>query len=232
MGNNPSEFKGKNLPVGKINWNDAVAFCEELNKKEEEKRMGVCFAYGGGGSMPVVQARLRLIPSEIQLHLMTPTTIGMVETKVSKSDLTVPIRGAFLICMEMYGNGRQIFTVLIREAQLSIRVGQVKARTGSFEVVLGELMSHACVQPPVTTTPPSDRTAEASVSPSSSWTKIFSLFNRSPTRFLRMHHPCPGRLQGQSSMRTPITNMTILRPRRQTPCQKATLEKGLNHLDF
>ena len=38
MGNNPSEFKGDKLPVEMVTWNDAVAFCEELNKKERIPR--------------------------------------------------------------------------------------------------------------------------------------------------------------------------------------------------
>jgi formylglycine-generating enzyme required for sulfatase activity len=31
MGNNPSEFKGDDLPMEKVSWNDAMAFCEKLN---------------------------------------------------------------------------------------------------------------------------------------------------------------------------------------------------------
>lgn len=32
MGENPSHFKGKSLPVEKINWDDALAFCQKLAK--------------------------------------------------------------------------------------------------------------------------------------------------------------------------------------------------------
>ena len=36
MGNNPSYFKGDDLPVEKVSWNDAVAFCEKLNEMKRD----------------------------------------------------------------------------------------------------------------------------------------------------------------------------------------------------
>jgi formylglycine-generating enzyme required for sulfatase activity len=34
MGNNPSKYKGKNLPVEHVSWNEALEFCKTLNKTE------------------------------------------------------------------------------------------------------------------------------------------------------------------------------------------------------
>ena len=38
MGNNPSKFKGDNLPVEKVSWNDAMEFCEKLNSMGKAPR--------------------------------------------------------------------------------------------------------------------------------------------------------------------------------------------------
>ena len=35
MGTNPSEFKGDNLPVERVSWNDAMEFCDKMNSTEK-----------------------------------------------------------------------------------------------------------------------------------------------------------------------------------------------------
>ncbi len=37
MGNNPAKFKGENLPVEKVSWDDAMEFCERVSKKIGKK---------------------------------------------------------------------------------------------------------------------------------------------------------------------------------------------------
>lgn len=48
MGNNPSKFKGDDLPVENVRWIDAVVFCNKLSEKEGLKP---CYSYDGASSV-------------------------------------------------------------------------------------------------------------------------------------------------------------------------------------
>ena len=55
MGNNPSRFKGSDLPVETVSWFDAVRFCNALSGSE-----GLTLAYGiGAGDKPTVSLDLK-----------------------------------------------------------------------------------------------------------------------------------------------------------------------------
>ena len=68
MGNNPSKFKGENLPVEHVTWDDAVAFCKELTQKRTSpSEVGSLLCPPRlNGSMPVEQERPRSILGEMK----------------------------------------------------------------------------------------------------------------------------------------------------------------------
>jgi len=55
VGSNPSFFKGKNYPVERVNWYDALRFCNELSRK-----MGLTPVYSGNGNVNTAADGFRL----------------------------------------------------------------------------------------------------------------------------------------------------------------------------
>ena len=72
MGNNPSRFKGDDLPVEQVSWNDAVAFCEKLNElKRDTLPAGYHYTLPTEAQwkMPVEQGRRHDFPMETILGI-------------------------------------------------------------------------------------------------------------------------------------------------------------------
>ena len=146
MGKNPSEFKGKNLPVERVSWYEAVEFCVALNKKERKAvgkfalpteaqweyacRAGTTTAYSWGNN--------------ITPQLANYGGSGLKKSVEVGSYIANPW-GFF----DLHGNVWEWTAdspLLIREAQLSIRW----ARIWLAPCCSGRLMEqykHTCVQP-------------------------------------------------------------------------------------
>ena len=105
----PSEWPNNpNRPVEKVSWADAQIFLNRLNAQQSANipagwayvlpteaqweyacRAGTSTAYSWGGQLPT---RMRII-MQADIH------------RLEMWGFTPPIRGAFLICMEMFGSG-------------------------------------------------------------------------------------------------------------------------------
>ena len=78
------------------------------------------------GSMPAGQARPPRTRGETQsVQAMLIGIMGMMLTKRKMLVSTVPTHGAFLICMEMFGNGRRMLGEVTQRVPKPIRSTQV-----------------------------------------------------------------------------------------------------------
>ena len=106
----PSNFGGNpNRPVEKVSWNDVQVFLDRLNERERNAgRLPVRWEY-----VPPTEASAReyacrappLILGEMQSVRKMLTTQPVDILKLVMWANTLPIHGAFLICMGMSLNG-------------------------------------------------------------------------------------------------------------------------------
>ena len=119
---NASTFRGDNLPVEMVSWNDAVKFCETLKKWNARPGDGSFrFQRRPNGNTRAGRVRPRLIPlassSHLNLPIMWPVELGVLNRWVP----THPTFLVFMTCVEMLMNGRRTFTGLIRRVRELIR---------------------------------------------------------------------------------------------------------------
>jgi formylglycine-generating enzyme required for sulfatase activity len=63
MGNNPSNFKGDDLPVEQVSWNDAVEYC---NKRSEKEGLKPCYSGSGNSFVCNFSANGYRLPTEAE----------------------------------------------------------------------------------------------------------------------------------------------------------------------
>ena len=128
-----------NRPVEQVSWDDIQVFLTRLNAREAGNipaGWGMCCPRKPSGSMPAGQARPPRTHGEkrsvqaMQTGIMEPMPIKP-RTLVS----TLPILGASLTCMAMYGNGRRMLGVPMHRVHKPIHsMWGPRARTVSIVV--------------------------------------------------------------------------------------------------
>jgi hypothetical protein len=130
MGDNPSHFKGDDLPVETVSWDDVQKFIVMLNEKEGRQN----------GNMPVGLA----LPQDIHLVMISQNLAimrGILKIQTVRRIRSVrrsPIHGVCMICTAMSGNGCRIAGMTATTAHLLTAVhGKEMVPTGSFVAVAG-----------------------------------------------------------------------------------------------
>ena len=138
MGNNPSNFKGDNLPVETVSWDDAIAFIARLNAQndgftyrlpteaewEYACRAGTTGDYAGDLDAMAWygnnSGRGRLDAAEISGRTRRTTTSELRRTVVKRmpSAPSYRILLACSICMGMFGSGARTGTTIATMARL------------------------------------------------------------------------------------------------------------------
>ena len=112
LSNNP------NRPVEQVSWDDIQVFLPRLNQSDSTNIPAGWTMYcppKQNGNIPAERVPPPLILGEIRaaqrMQIMPLMGTGQVFSKLLMLAHTAPMHGAFMTCMEMFGNGLQTGTV-------------------------------------------------------------------------------------------------------------------------
>lgn len=136
MGSSPSNFKGDNLPVEQVSWNDVQEFIKKLNGKEDTNKYRLLQRQNG--NMRRALALPRSIRSVMMNRLATMRGLIIQAVKLIMLVRRNQIRGDSMTCMVMSGNGFRIIgmTIITTRRQMEVH-GKGGAPTGLIGAAAG-----------------------------------------------------------------------------------------------